>query len=231
MQTSFRACIFDLDGTLVDSLADLAAAVNLTLEKADFPPHPVQAYRDFVGSGLERLIRRALPGGEQAAHEPGLVCALMATMRVHYDTHWHDQSQVYPGIREMLTGLAQRGLDLAVLSNKPDDWACDFIKHFLPEIPFLAVRGACPGVPHKPDPTSALDLAALMNVRPEQILFVGDSAVDIHTARNAGMRSAGVCWGFRPEEELRAAGADALLHSPEELLGLPGISSNPLVFS
>ena len=220
MSTSYHAYIFDLDGTLVNSLTDLAAAVNQALSKAGLPEHPLEAYRHFVGNGLERLIRRALPGGEDAVPEAGLVSMLTASMRVYYDSHWHDASEVYPGIHEMLAALHQQGKKLAVLSNKPDDWTCDFVQHFLPEIPFACVRGAREGVPHKPDPQSALELASLLALPPEQIVFVGDSKVDILTGRHAGMTPVGVTWGFRDEAELRAAGATRLIHAPHELLRL-----------
>lgn len=220
MSISHSAYIFDLDGTLVNSLTDLAAAVNQALAKAGLPEHPLEAYRHFVGNGLERLIRRSLPGGEDVVPEAGLVSMLTASMRVHYDCHWHDASAVYPGIPEMLAELDRQGMKLAVLSNKPDDWTCDFVQHFLPEIPFACVRGAREGVPHKPDPQSALELAALFGLPPEQIVFVGDSKVDILTGIHAGMTPVGVTWGFRDEAELRAAGATRIIHNPAELIAM-----------
>lgn len=218
MQATIRALIFDLDGTLVNSLVDLADSANAVLAAAGYPIHPADAYRHFVGSGLERLMRRALPGGESAPHDAATLDPLLAAMRATYDARWHEKSRPYPGISELLAALTHLNFPLAVLSNKPDPWTQAFVSHFFPSTPFAVVRGALPGIPHKPDPASALDVAARLGVEPRHCLFVGDSNVDVRTGLNAGMAVAGVTWGFRDEAELRAAGATWLVHAPQDLL-------------
>lgn len=213
---TLNALIFDLDGTLVNSLDDLADATNRTLRGAGYPTHPLDAYRYFVGNGLKVLLQRALPA--QAPTEGPAFDVLLEALRQRYDNHWSDVSRPYPGIAELLGELASRGMPMAVLSNKPDDWTGVIVRHFFPDIPFTVVRGALPGVPHKPDPAPALGVAQALGVAPGNIAFVGDSNVDIRTGLGAGMYPIGVCWGFRDEEELREAGAKCLIHKPDELL-------------
>ena len=216
MSHGIKAVIFDLDGTLVNSLADLAGATNHVLAEAGYPVHPVEAYRHFVGNGLDVLLRRALPAGRPDT--AAVYAALLERVRQRYDTHWHDQTVPYPGVTELLAGLARHGLPIMVLSNKPDPWVVPCVRHFFPETSFTVARGARPDVPRKPDPQAALALAAQVGVAPEQVAFVGDSSVDMRTAVNAGMPGFGATWGFREREELLSSGASALLEQPDDLL-------------
>ena len=216
MNYDIKAVIFDLDGTLVNSLADLAGAANHVLAEAGYPVHPVAAYRYFVGNGLDILLRRALPTGKPDTVDA--YAALLERVRQRYDAHWHDQTVPYPGVSELLAELARRGLPFMVLSNKPDPWVMPCVRYFFPEASFAVARGARPDVPRKPDPQAALALAAQVGVAPEQVAFIGDSSVDMSTAVRAGMPGFGATWGFREREELLASGAVTLLERPGDLL-------------
>ncbi|WP_163992083.1 HAD family hydrolase [Pyxidicoccus caerfyrddinensis] len=207
-----RAVIFDLDGTLVDSLGDIADAMNHALTHHGLPPHPEAAYLRFVGEGVKELVRRAVPAGREDLHAP-----VLATWRVYYDAHLVDRTRPYPGIPAMLTALAQTGARLAVLSNKSDVFVKRLVAQLLPGVPFGAVYGERPGVPRKPDPSAALALAAELGVVPGACGFVGDTSVDMDTARAAGMYGVGVTWGFR-SHELEAHGARAVSTTADELL-------------
>lgn len=217
MQNTIRACIFDLDGTLIDSLDDLADAVNVALVAAGFPAHSVDAYRNFVGNGIETLIKRALP--QDALHHlpPPEIQAIVQRMSRIYADNWHAKTRCYEGIPALVAHLHEQGLPLAVLSNKPHAFTCEIIDYFFPNKPFRHVYGARPGLPHKPDPTTALGLAAELALPPEQITFIGDSNVDMQTGLRAGMLPLGVCWGFRSQEELVSAGAAALARQPADI--------------
>lgn len=211
-----RAFLFDLDGTLLDSLEDLARVVNEALVGRGCPAHPVEAYRFFVGNGMRVLVRRAAPLEFPDSEIP----ALAKAVETRYAEVWHVRTRPYPGIVELLQGLAGQGVPLGVLSNKPDAFTRRMVDHFFPGVEFFAVRGQRPEVPAKPDPTAALELAGLAGVPPERIRFVGDSRVDMETAVNAGMIPVGVVWGFRPREELLKFGASRLVERAEELLAI-----------
>lgn len=209
----FAAVIFDLDGTLLDSLEDLADAVNAVLAAAGLPTHPAAAFRSFVGNGVVNLVRRAAPAGLSDAQLRDLVLA----GRAEYGRRWDQKSRPYPGIPAMLDALVQAGVPLALLSNKPDEFTARIAERFFAPWPLSPARGAREGVPLKPDPAAALAVARELGVAPGEILFAGDSDVDVRTARYAGMFAAGVLWGFRSADELTAAGADALFATPAEL--------------
>ncbi|MEW5774852.1 MAG: HAD hydrolase-like protein [Thermodesulfobacteriota bacterium] len=209
----FAAVIFDLDGTLLDSLEDLADSVNAVLAERGMPVHPVAAFRRFVGDGVVNLVRRAAPAGLSDAELQDLVRA----GRAEYGRRWDAKSRPYPGVPAMLDALAGAGVRLALLSNKPDDFTRRIAGRFYAAWPLDPARGARDGAPLKPDPAAALELAREMGFAPGEILFAGDSDVDVRTARNAGMFAAGVLWGFRGADELAAAGADRLFAGPEEL--------------
>jgi phosphoglycolate phosphatase len=208
-----RAAIFDLDGTLLDSLHDIGAAMNHALTTHGLPPHPLEAYRHFVGEGVGVLVSRALPPGREDAH-----AAVVATYRAFYAEHLLDHTRPFPGLLEVLAQLEAEGVKLAVLSNKPDPATRRLVAALLSHVPFGAVYGERSGVPRKPDPTAALAVAAELGVAPGECAFIGDTAVDVDTARAAGMFAVGVTWGFRDMEELRSHGAQAIVHSAEELL-------------
>lgn len=211
-----QGCIFDLDGTLLDTLDDLADCANSALEETGFAPHPVDAYRFFVGDGMETLMRRAAPGeaGEDALKR------LAACMRDTYAMGWAVKTKPYPGIPDMLEKLAAMGLRLGVLSNKPHDFTLLTVRHFFPGIPFARVQGSPQGGKAKPDPALALAMAGELGLRPGQVLFLGDSSTDMDTAMAAGMRPVGAGWGFRPEEELKKHGAKSVLARPEQIFTL-----------
>jgi phosphoglycolate phosphatase len=214
---SHDAVLFDLDGTLLDTLADIAHAANEALVRSGLPEHPPEAYRRFIGDGVATLFRRALP---PEAVEEGLVERCVAAFRDAYERCWDRSSRPYDGIPELLDALAGRGLALAVLSNKPDDFTRRCAEAFLGRWPLRAVLGQRPGVPRKPDPAGALEVADRLGIPAGRFLYVGDSAVDMETARRAGMHPVGVSWGYRPAEELWASGAAAVIHRPAELLNI-----------
>ncbi len=208
-----RAVIFDLDGTLVDSLGDIADATNHALTLHGLPTHPESAYLRFVGSGVRELIRRAVPAGREDLLEP-----VLASYKAYYDDHLFDRTAHYPGIPELLSALAGDGARLAVLSNKSDDFVKRLVARLLPGVPFAAVYGERPDLPRKPDPTAALALAKELGVPPSECAFVGDTSIDMDTARAAGMYGVGVAWGFREVAELRAHGARAVADTAQSLL-------------
>lgn len=209
-----RAALFDLDGTLVDSLADIAGAMNHALARQGLPIHPLSSYRHFVGEGVRQLVRKAAaPEACEDVHE-----ALLASYRAHYAEHLLDTTRPYPGVAEVLARLAGDGVRLGVLSNKADGYTRRLVEHFFPGVPFGAVYGERAGVPRKPDPTAALGLAAELGVAPAECAFIGDTPIDMDTARAAGMYAVAVSWGFRDAPELRAHGARALATTSEELL-------------
>lgn len=210
----FKAAIFDLDGTLVDSLEDLADSMNAVLVRNRLPPHPVEAYRYFVGDGIPLLVRRALPF--EVADEEALG-RLVGEMQREYRERRTRKTRPYPGVMEMAAALVRAGLRLAVLTNKPEEAARHLVQELLPGAFFEMVLGAVPERPRKPDPAAALEIAAGLGLAPSECICVGDSAVDIRTAAAAGMFPVGVLWGFRPEAELTAAGARLLLSEPAEL--------------
>ena len=212
-----RAIIFDLDGTLLDTLADLADAGNAVLASLGLPQHPQDAYRYFVGLGIEELVRRMLP---KDRCDDELVARTVGLTSAEYKRRWKDKTRPYEGIGEMLAGLARRGLPLCVLSNKPQVYTDLTVDEFFPDRPFVFVRGARPEVPNKPHPAGALALAKELGVAPGSIIFVGDTATDMKTARGAGMLPVGVLWGFRDEAELRDNGARRIIARPDELLAL-----------
>lgn len=209
-----RAVLFDLDGTLIDSLDDLADSMNTVLERLGFLPHPVPAYRRFVGDGMEMLVRRTLPEGSGE----GAVQRAFAAVRDEYERRHADKTRPYAGVPELLDALELRSVPVAILSNKPDDATKLVVGELLGAWRFAAVLGARPGRAKKPDPGSALEIADALDVPPSRWLYVGDTDTDMCTARAAGMRALGALWGFRDADELLAAGAEALLRAPLDLL-------------
>ncbi len=210
-----HALIFDLDGTLADSLADIADAMNAALAVHSLPAHPRDAYRLMVGEGVTTLAKRAV--GAQATVP---VQAVLDTYHAKYLEHAHAKTFAYPGIDETLAALAKRRVPMGVLSNKRDALTKALVALRFPTIPFVEVRGEREGVPRKPDPTAAFEMALALNVLPANIGFVGDTAVDMKVARAAGMRAIGVLWGFRDRAELEGAKAHEIIEKPSQLLEL-----------
>ncbi len=209
------AAIFDLDGTLLDTLEDIAITANEILAALGFPVFETDRYRQFVGNGVEKLFQRCLP---TRALSPQMLNTCVQKFKPVYEAHYRDHSRPYPGIMEMLDALRGMEIPFAVLSNKPDAFTKQMVKEFFPEIEFKAVLGARFGVPHKPSPVAALEIAERLGMGPRQISFLGDSNVDIETANRATMHSVGALWGFRDEEELKNAGAMSLIQTPGEML-------------
>lgn len=205
--------IFDLDGTLLNTIADLGASCNYALKTMGYAEHPIAAYNYMVGNGVRKLLERANPDVDSAG-----VDQLMKHFREHYDEHCIDQTTPYPGIPELLRDLTDRGVAVAVATNKYQAAAEKIIRHFFPDIPFVAVLGQTEFRPIKPDPS--IDFAILLDhpTPKTKVIHVGDSAVDIETARRACVESIGVSWGFRPVSELRRAYADHVVSSPSEIL-------------
>ena len=215
-----QAVIFDLDGTLLDTLTDLAEAANRVLARFGYPVHTVAAYKRFVGSGGLTLMGRALPPGEAERLGETGVRPIVEAMRAEYLDHAAEATRPYPGIAELLAVLRERNIVSGVLSNKPHPATQAVVRHFFAEHPFAVVQGALPDVPLKPDPTSALAMAGTFGIAPRHILYLGDSDVDMHTARAAGMYAVGAAWGFRGADELRASGADHVCFTPFEVTEL-----------
>ncbi len=209
-----EAVTFDLDGTLLNTIDDIADAVNAALRAFDFPERSIDEYKIFVGDGLLTLVQRALPQTVPEAIVDPFVQAVLG----QYKEHWDKKTHPYDGITTVLDSLAARSIPLAVLSNKPHEFTILTIARFLKEWNFVAVLGARPGIDKKPSPLASMQIAAQLGVAPETIAHVGDTSIDIMTARNAGNVAVGVTWGFRDRCELEEAGAHIIIDHPSELL-------------
>lgn len=212
---SFKAIIFDLDGTLIDSLEDLCNAANRVLKKNNFPTHKMEKYRYFVGEGVVALITRALP--DEIKNED-IINSCVGEFREEYRKSWNIKTKPYKGIAEMLDLITLRGLKMAVLSNKPDYFTKKCVAAFLPNWKFDRIIGQRDDVPKKPDPAGAKEIAEYLAVSPSEIIYVGDTPIDMETAIAAGMLPVGVLWGFRPEDELKRSGAHRVIQKPEEII-------------
>jgi phosphoglycolate phosphatase len=215
----YRCVLFDLDGTLVNTIADIAESMNRALEHNGFPALPPQDYREIVGWGIEKLAFSAIPQGERTEE---LAKKVAADSGRFYAEHPIVHSQPYPGIPEILSALVQKKVKMAVISNKPDTVAQLVIRGLFPANPFQIIRGEIPGFARKPDPSSVWEILAAIDKLPQETIFAGDSEVDIETAQNAGCFPLGVSWGFRPRRTLESAGAARIIDRPEELLGFFG---------
>lgn len=210
-----KLVIFDLDGTLLNTIADLGNACNYALRTLGYSEHAISTYNYMVGNGVRRLVERAEPDAG-----PETVDKLLSLFREYYDQHSTDLTVPYPGIPELLQTLTDQGVAIAVASNKYQAAVEQIVKHFFPEIPFVAIMGQTDGRPTKPDPSIVF---AVLNQHPtpkNDVLYVGDSGVDMETARRACIESVGVTWGFRPASELRGAYADHIISSTDDILQL-----------
>ncbi|MFH0802068.1 MAG: HAD family hydrolase [bacterium] len=215
--TSFRAVLFDLDGTLLDTLEDIADSVNRVLCRSGFPEHGLEKYKYFIGDGMDILVRRALPTG---GLDETTIAGCLEAVREEYARHWADKTHFYEGIPEMLDWLVSRKFQISILSNKPDVFTRATVERFLSRWPFHPVLGARPSVPKKPDASGAFEVAKITGIAPEKFFYLGDTDTDMKTAVSAGMFPVGVLWGFRPAEELFEAGAKIVLSRPMELSDL-----------
>jgi phosphoglycolate phosphatase len=216
---NYRAVLFDLDGTLINSTADIAWAANTLLARRGLPTHPPQAFHRFIGDGVKVLVTRILPTSD---YSPAFIDQLVDEFRALYAGHWNVETAVYPGIPELLVRLREAGVRMAVLSNKPHDFTVQCVDHFLPGGTFDVVLGAGGRFAHKPDPAGALQIAKDLALDPRQCVYVGDTDTDMQTATRAGMRPVGVLWGMRGRDELLLNGAETLVAEPHDLLRLWG---------
>ena len=206
--------IFDLDGTLLNTIDDLAAATNHALKTMGFPPHGLWVYPNMVGNGVRKLIERALP--DDARTEKNVHDAL-AAFKEYYDEHCCDTTVPYPGIPELLEDLSAKGVNLAVTSNKYQEAVTKIISHYFPDANFRAILGNIDGFPRKPDPSIVFKALSICPTPKAQTLYVGDSGVDIETARRACVESCGVTWGYRSINELKDAYADHIVSTPAQI--------------
>ena len=213
----YKHVIFDLDGTLLNTLEDLAGAANWVCAQHGWPAHGVEEYKYFVGNGAPKLLERVVPEGVPVTD--GLRQVLLEEFGRRYGAHKSDKTTPYPGLPEAVRRLREAGLTLAVLSNKPDEAARPVVERYYPGL-FHRVQGALPGVPVKPDPTLLRRLMAEMGASQRDTLFVGDSNVDIRTAKHGGLTSCGVLWGFRTRRELEEEGADYIVDTAQALVEL-----------
>lgn len=213
----FKAVLFDLDGTLLDTLDDLADSMNASLRRFGFPPNTVDTYRYLVGDGLMNLVSRALPADHR---DEATINEVVSAQWEEYSRNWANKTRPYEGIPELLDALQERGVVMCVLSNKPDDFTRLVVQKFLSKWKFAVVRGQDEDTPIKPDPSAANQIALRLGIANTKFLYVGDSNTDMRTANAAGMFAVGASWGFRRRDELLAAGAKALIEQPRELLTL-----------
>lgn len=208
-----KAIIFDLDGTLLNTIVDLSETVNIVLEKHNFPIHSIDEYKYFLGKGIEVLCRNAFP---DVISEDSFQNYLKEVEKV-YKIRQTLKTRPFDGIAEMLEELNNLGIKIAILSNKPHKFTEDTVKHYFPDINFEVIYGARDGFERKPSPDSALEISKIMNLNSEEIIFVGDSETDIKTGRNANMQSIGVEWGYRKKSELINSGAHYIINKPYDI--------------
>jgi len=216
-QKAIKGIIFDLDGTLIDSLADIATAANTVLEQFGYPGHTVEAYKTLVGDGVNVLMQRIIPDREISE---ALRMKFLLAWKEEYGRQWKVQTRPYEGIEALLQALKARELHLGVLSNKPQEFTQACVAEFFEPGLLDPVWGLCEGRAKKPDPKGALDMAAAWSLEADEILYVGDTNTDMQTAVHAGMWPLGVSWGFRSRQELEEHGAKSIIDHPSEMLGI-----------
>jgi len=208
----YKGIIFDLDGTLADTLDDIAGSMNRVLHLHGYPERPVTDYKLLVGRGLENLVRQSLP---DEVRDNKLIANCIAQMMADYNDHCLDKTHLYHGIRELIDELISMKVVMAVLSNKTEPLTIKIVNRLLSDVPFRKIMGAGSSFPKKPDPESALFISDYMAIPTEKLIYMGDSDVDMLTAKNAGMVAVGVSWGFRTPEELLENGADFIIDRPQ----------------
>lgn len=211
----FDAVVFDMDGTILDTLADIGESMNRVLKSFGFPAHPLDAYRYFVGEGSPMLVEKALP---PHARTPATIQDCLKGYQKDYAANWHVHTRLYDGIAELLDGLVRRNIRMAILSNKYHEFTLQCRRHFFSSWPFDPVLGIRDGIPRKPDPCAAVEITRKLQIPSSRFFYVGDTAVDMQTAVSAGMFPIGALWGFRTEEELVANGARFPAKHPTDIL-------------
>ncbi len=214
---AFKAVLFDMDGTLIDTLEDIGNSANRVLSAKNLPIYSMDEYRYFVGKGAAWLIKCVLP---EEMRKEDTIQEFLEAFVADYGKNLKVKSRLYPGIAEMLNALRKQGLKMTILSNKPHDMTMQFADDMLSEWNFEVVFGQRENIPKKPDPVGAMEIANRLNVLPEDFLYVGDTGIDMETATRAGMYAVGVLWGFRQKEELLKTGARTLLETPMDILEL-----------
>ncbi|PLY10663.1 MAG: HAD family hydrolase [Arcobacter sp.] len=209
-----KSMIFDLDGTLINSLLDIALSMNSVLKKHDYPSHEIEKYNYFVGDGALVLVKNAMP---ENSKEEEIKKVLKSFIEI-YEQNTHNNTFAYEGIYEMLEKIELLNIKKAVLSNKPHKFTIKYMEKIFNNFYFQEIHGQKIDVPKKPDPTMAVQIATKLNTNIEDMIFIGDTSTDIKTAKNANMKSIGVAWGFRPIEELKEAGADFIAHKPMDIV-------------
>lgn len=209
----YQTVIFDLDGTLLDTIQDLADAGNWVCRRNGWPEHSVEEFKQMVGGGIPNLVKRFSPEGSRSSL---LLACTIAKFTEYYGAHNMDKTRPYDGIPELLARLGERGVTMAVYSNKADGFSREIVEHYFPGV-FQLVRGHIKGTPVKPDPAGIHAVLRELAADPARTLFVGDSNVDVYTGHNGGLTVCGVTWGFRGRQELESAGADRLADTPAEL--------------
>ncbi len=212
---SIKGIVFDLDGTLADSIEDIADSMNQVLEEQNLATHNIETYKTFVGNGIRKLVKRSLPENLRTdEHFPKNLDRMLEV----YGANCINKTKLYPGVAHLLDQLNDKGIKIAVFSNKANHLTQKVVKVLLAKWDVEFVIGASDEVARKPDPQGALMAAKKMNLSPKELMFVGDSGVDMETAKNAGMFGIGVLWGFRDAEELKANGAKEIISEASELL-------------
>ena len=210
-----KTVIFDLDGTLLDSIEDIASSMNKVLESLQLPTHKIEDYKHFVGGGVDILVENALSNQSKEIKDE-----VIKRFKIEYDGKLHSKTLPYDGIYELLDELKKLDINLAVLSNKPHEFTVSYVNHFFKNYNFKEIHGQKKDVPKKPDPKAALDIVKCLDSSCENTYFIGDTKVDMQTAKSANMKAIGVLWGFRDEKELRENGADFIVKEPLEIINI-----------
>ena len=210
-----KTVIFDLDGTLLDSIEDIASSMNKVLESLQLPTHKIEDYKHFVGGGVDILVENALNNQSKEIKDE-----VIKRFKIEYDGKLHSKTLPYDGIYELLDELKKLDINLAVLSNKPHEFTVSYVNHFFKNYNFKEIHGQKKDVPKKPDPKAALDIVKCLDSSCENTYFIGDTKVDMQTAKSANMKAIGVLWGFRDEKELKEHGADFIVKEPLEIINI-----------
>lgn len=210
-----KTVIFDLDGTLLDSIEDIASSMNKVLESLQLPTHKIEDYKHFVGGGVDILVENALNNQSKEIKDE-----VTKRFKIEYDGKLHSKTLPYDGIYELLDELKKLDINLAVLSNKPHEFTVSYVNHFFKNYNFKEIHGQKKDVPKKPDPKAALDIVKCLDSSCENTYFIGDTKIDMQTAKSANMTAIGVLWGFRDEKELKEHGADFIVKEPLEIINI-----------